>query len=136
MSDDYRSKAEIFVTEFLDYVTQHDILDEFDKRTQKMVRSAGVEKLVKMASEIFPPRVKRGKLETDKLSEQEISDAINGAPNVVVDRRDVFSRKVQANGAARGLLAAVLAGDMDAIELSKEFLAADAGEKNFYDTTV
>jgi hypothetical protein len=67
LSDDYRSKAEIFVTTFLDYITQHDILDEFDKRTQKMVRSEGVENLVKMASEIFPPRVRVGKVETDKL---------------------------------------------------------------------
>jgi hypothetical protein len=131
LSDDYRSKAEIFVTTFLDYITQHDILDEFDKRTQKMVRSEGVENLVKMASEIFPPRVRVGKVETDKLSQEELDKAVAESSEVVVDRRDVFSRKIQANGAARGLLARVLAGDSEAIELGRELVAADAGEKTF-----
>lgn len=128
---DYRSKAEIFVTSFLDYVEKHDILDEFDKRTQKMVRSPGVEALVKEASQVFPARVKIGKKETDKLTPEQIDVAVTESPNVL-DRRDVFSRKIQSNGAARGLLERVMEGDTEAMALAAEFLQAEKGEKQFY----
>ena len=127
---DYRSSAEIFVTAFLDHVRRHDILDEFDKRIQKMVRSEEIEALVKMASDVFPPRVKEGKKETDKLTEEQVSVAIANSPNLL-DRRDVFARKIQTNGAAQGLLEQVLKGDPIAKELAQEFIRAIHGEKQF-----
>lgn len=130
---DYRSEAEKFVTEFLDYMSRYDILDEFDKSAQKMVRSAGVNALYTKAQSIFPPRVPIGKVETDKLSEEVLEQLVTESPNVI-DRRDVFSRKISDAGSARGLLAGVLEGNPDAVILAQEFLKAERGEKEF-DTT-
>jgi hypothetical protein len=126
---DYRSAAEKFVTEFLDYVEKYDILDEFDKRTQKMIRSAGMVKLINQAATVFPPRVKIGKIETDGIVDM---DATILASNNVLDRRDIFSKKIQTNGGARGLLERILEGDVTAIPLARELLEADKGEKEFY----
>lgn len=128
---DYRSEAEKFVTAFLDYVYKYDIQDEFDKKTQKMIRSPGVEALVKQAESVFPARADDGKTETDKLSKEEV-DAVIENNSVVVDRRDVFSRKIQENGASQGLLRRVLQGDQEAIGLALELVKADDGEKEFY----
>lgn len=127
---DYRSKAEVFVTEFIDYVNKHDILDYFDKRSQKMTRSAGVEALIRQANEVFPARV--GKEGTDKLTEVEIAEAVEASPNVI-DRRDVFSKKIQDNGGARGLLERILNGDLAALPLAQELIDADNGDKEFYE---
>lgn len=128
---DFRSNAEKFVSNFLDYIYKYDIHDEFDKRTQKMVRSAGVQALVKEAEAVFPKRADDGKAETDKLTVDELESAID-ASNNVIDRRDVFSRKIQKNGAARGLLERVLAGDKDAVDMARELIAADNGKKEFH----
>ena len=125
---DYRSAAEIFVTAFLDYMYKEDILDEFDKKTQKMVRSAGVQKLLDDAEAIFSPRA--GKAETDKLTPEQITEAVEASPNVI-NLQNVFARKIQQNGGARELLARVLVGDPEAIILGKELIAANEGEKNF-----
>jgi hypothetical protein len=128
---DYRSKAELFVTEFLDYINKHDILDHFDKKTQKMIRSAGVEALIRQASDVFPPRVAIGKAETDKLTSEQVSNSIEESENVL-DRRDAFSRKIQTNGGAKGLLERILEGDVTAIPLARELIDADNGDKEFY----
>ena len=128
---DHRSLAEKFVTEFLDYVEKYDIFDEFDKRSQKMVRSAGVDALIKKAASVFPGRVKIGQLENDAISKVTKSIIIEEAPNII-DRRDLFSRKVQENGSARGLLEKVLLGDKKAIILARELVDADNGKKEFY----
>lgn len=125
---DYRSAAEIFVTAFLDYMYKEDICDEFDKKTQKMIRSAGVQKLLDDAEAIFPPRA--GKEETDKLTPEQITEAVEASPNVI-NLQNVFARKIQQNGGARELLARVLAGDPEAVVLGKELIAANEGEKNF-----
>ena len=130
---DYRSEAEKFVTGFLDYVQEHDILDHFDKRTQKMIRSAGVEALIKQAKAVFPARKPDGESaeEMAKLSENARDAAIKGSPNVV-DTREMFSARVQKNGGVRRLLRDVLAGDEEAIKQAEEFFLAEDGEKEFY----
>ena len=128
MSKDYRSASEKFVTEFLDYVEKYDIFDEFDKRTQKMARSAGVDALIKKASGVFPPRVKVGQIENALVKDMDVT--IEGAKNIL-DKRDVFARKIRDNGAARGLLEKVMTGDEKAIALAYEFLRAEKGEKEF-----
>lgn len=130
---DYRSAAEKFVTEFLDYVNQYDIQDEFDKKTQKMVRSAGVSKLIQQASTVFPPRVAVGKVETDAITNM---DEVIAESKNVIDRRDDFSRKIQQNGAARGLLEKLVTcppeETLSVMLLAQEFIAAEKGEKEFY----
>lgn len=126
---DFRSEAEKFVTSFLDYVETHDILDHFDRRTQKMERSPGVQALIAEAQTVFPPRVDDGKKATDNLPQEKIEILVE-SPNVI-DRRDVFSARIQKNGAARGLLERVLNGDQEAVNLAAELIAADRGEKEF-----
>lgn len=123
---DYRSDAEKFVTDFIDYVQQHDILDQLNKRTQKMERSPGVDALVKQAMAVFPERI--GDAGNKKLTPKQMDAAIAAAPNVE-DMRAVFARKVQANGSARGLLEKVLAGDDEARELAEKLIRADKGEE-------
>lgn len=128
---DYRSEAEKFVTAFIDYVNKYDIQDFFNKKTQKMETSPGVAKLIQQAQEVFPERI--GIEGTKNLSKNQVTEAIQSSDNVV-DRRDEFSRKIQANGAARGLLERVLAGDEEARHLAHELIAADNGEKEFVST--
>lgn len=127
---EYRSAAESFVIEFLRYVQKHDILDEFNKRTQKMERSPGIAAIIKQAQSVFPPEVEDGKKETDKLTKEQVDEAIEASPDVL-DTRELFGRKIAENGAARGLLEKVLAGDVAAIEQANEFLQAERGEKKF-----
>lgn len=128
--DDYRSKAEIFVTRFLDYVQVYDIKDFFNKSTQTMERSPGIQALITEAESVFPTRVISGKTVTDAIDAEVVEELINTSPNVI-DSREVFSRKIKDAGAARGLLERVIAGDMEAIELAKEFIKAENGEKEF-----
>lgn len=127
---DYRSESEKFVTEFLDYVYKYDIQDEFNKRTQKMERSAGVTKLISHAESIFPARSKGGRQKIENI-EEVIAEAKN-----VVDRRDVFARKIQQNGAARGLLEKLVRcppeQTLEVLQLAEEFLQAEEGKKEFY----
>jgi hypothetical protein len=124
---DYRTEAEKFVTEFLDYVDEYDIQDKLNKRTNKMERSAGVETLVKRARGIFPERQKG----PSKLPEAQLVAAIEASPNVV-DTREMFARKTQENGGVRQMLKEILEGNQDAIERAHEFFAAENGEKEFY----
>jgi hypothetical protein len=128
---DYRSEAEKFVTDFLDYVYEHDILDKLNKQTQRMERSPGVQALVKQAEAVFPSRIKRGQ-EAPALTDSERQEAIESASNVV-DTREMFSKKMQQNGGARKLLRALYNGEEGAPEAVKEFLAAEDGTKEFKD---
>lgn len=131
---DYRSKAEDFVINFLRHVNKEDILDHFDKARQKMVRSPGIEALIKEAREVFPPQLENGggKEATDALTPEQVDSSIEESPHVL-DRRDVFARKIQENGAARGLLRRVLDGDTEAAVMALELFAADDGETKFRD---
>ena len=131
---DYRSDAEKFVTDFLDYVHNHDILDHFDKRTQKMIRSAGVEALIKQAKAVFPPRADDGKAETDKLTEDQRDEAIKNSSNVV-DTREMFAARVQKNGGVRRILRELMDGNPQALKDAEEFFAAEDGEKEFHVST-
>jgi hypothetical protein len=121
---EHRSKAEIFVTEFIDYVNRYDILDEFNKKTQKMERSSGVESLIMKAKEVFPERT----LGPSTVPEEEVTKIISEASHVL-DRRDHFALKIQANRGAQGLLEDVLAGKN--MEIAQEFIKALKGEKEF-----
>jgi hypothetical protein len=127
---DYRSEAEKFVTEFLDYIQEVDILDHLDKRTNKMVRSPGVEKLIRSAKAVFPARADNGKVETDKLDPAAMNEAIITTSNVI-DTREMFARKVQKNGGVRSLLRSLYRDEPGAADAVAEFLAAEDGEKEF-----
>lgn len=130
-STPFRSAAEKFVTEFLDYMYDPDILDQLDKKTNKMVRSPGVEKLYQKASRVFPKRVDDGKAETDKLTQDEQDAAIAASPGVVLDTREMFGRSTQKNGGVRELLRQVMQGDEAAMARAADFFAAEDGQKEF-----
>ena len=125
---EFRSNAEKFVTEFLDYVYQYDIKDMLNKQTQRMERSAGVETLIKMAQAVFPDRQKG----PNKLTQKQTDAAIRAANNVV-DTRKMFSRKVATNGGLRGLIMQMAEGDPEATETLFEFVKAEKGIKDFGD---
>ncbi len=125
---DYRSDAERFVTEFIDYVNKHDIKDYFNKQTQRMERSPGVEMLIKKARSIFPER----QAGPHKLTDEQLDEAIAAAPNVV-DTRAQFSAKVAANGGLRGLVMALGTGDEEALHNLVEFVKAEQGIKEFHE---
>lgn len=126
---DYRSEAEKFVTAFLDYVYEYDILDQFNKRTQKMERSPGVQSLVKMAESVFPPRVKKGE-PTPEIAPEDADAAIKASPNVI-DTREMFSRRVQESGGVRSMLRSLYYDEPGAADKVREFLEAEDGTKEF-----
>ena len=119
-----------FVVDFIKYYEKEDIKDFFDKAKNKMLTSPGVLALVAEARDILPARVEDGRLEVAKLSTEDLDKAITLSENVI-DTREMFGRKVQANGSARGLLEKVLAGDEAAILQATEFVKAERGEKEF-----
>jgi len=127
---EFRSKAEEFVTFFLDYMYNADIKDELNRRTQKMERSAGVQDLLRRAEGVFPQRAKDGKAETDKLKAEQVDKAIAESANVL-DTREMFARKVAKNGGTHQLLRDLYAGHPEARERVADFLAAEDGEKDF-----
>lgn len=127
---EYRSAAEQFVTEFLDYVEKYDIKDELNKRKNIMERSPGVEALIKKAQAIFPPRVDVGKVETDKLTEAQVDEAIATSPNVI-DTRARFAKRVAANGGTHALLRQLYADEPGAREAVEAFLNAEDGKMEF-----
>lgn len=127
---DYRSEAEKFVTEFLDYVEAYDILDKLNRQTQKMERSPGVAALIKQAESVFPKRADDGKAETDKLTSEQIDEAIAASPNVL-PTREMFSRKVQASGGTRDMLRRLYEGDPSARDDVQAFLEAEDGVTKF-----
>lgn len=127
---EFREAAEAFVVEFIRYVDKYDINDEYNKKTNKMERSPGVQSLIDQARKVFPEQVDDGKTETDKLSVVQVDEAIANSPNVI-DTRDMFSRKIQENGGVRRLLEEVLNGSEEARLQAVEFFRAERGEKEF-----
>lgn len=123
-------RAVQFVADFIKYYEAYDIQDLLDKKLNKMVTSPGVLRLVADARDILPARADDGNAANLALSAKEIDEAIEEAHNVI-DTREMFSRKVQANGSARGLLEKVLKGDVEAIAQAQEFVKAENGEKEF-----
>jgi hypothetical protein len=131
--NDMRSEAEKFVSEFLDYVEEYDILDYYNKQRQKMQRSAGIETLIKRAKTVFPERKPDG--ESAKLMaelNQEERDKAIEASSVVIDTREMFSRRVAKNGGVRRMLREVIQGNPIALAEAMEFFAAEDGEKEFH----
>lgn len=126
---DYRSEAEKFVTAFLDYVYEYDILDQLNKRTQKMERSPGVQSLVKMAESVFPARIKKGE-PTPEIAPEDADAAIKASPNVI-DTREMFSRRVQESGGVRSMLRSLYYDEPGAADKVREFLEAEDGTKEF-----
>ena len=131
---DFRSDAERFVTEFLDYVYKYDIRDQLNKQTQRMERSPGVETLVKMAQAVFPERKPGGKSarEMTELTAEQRDEAIAEALNVI-DTRAQFSARIAMNGGLRGLVMAVGEGSQQAIDDLVEFVKAEKGLKEFHE---
>ena len=129
-----------FVVRFLRYYESEGIKDEFDKDTNKMVTSAGVKGLVKMAEEIAPPKLKGGKAAEAmrELSEEKREEAIKDNPKVI-DLRAQFSRKIAGNGGARGMLTELIdaiehgniADKMEILMDAKKFVEAERGENVF-----
>ena len=128
---EFRSAAEQFVTDFLDYMYKEDILDHFNNKTQKMERSAGVEALVKQAQRVFPARADDGKKETDKLTPEQIEQAVKGSPETVIDTREMFARKIQKNGGTRALLRGLYNNEPGVADKVREFFEAEDGDKEF-----
>jgi hypothetical protein len=126
---DIREDALQFVANFIAYYEDHDILDKFDSKRNKQTTSDGVLALVKQARSILP-RAEDGQIENSKLTATQIDESIQLSANIV-DTREMFSRKVQDNGSARGLLEQVLSGDQASILLATEFIRAQKGEKEF-----
>jgi hypothetical protein len=126
---DIREQALQFVADFIAYYEEYDILDKFDARRNKQVTSDGVLGLVKQARSIIP-RAEDGQIENSKLTADQVDEAVQNSPKII-DTREMFARKVQDNGSARGLLEQVLSGDQAAILLATEFVRAEKGEKEF-----
>ena len=120
-----------FAIDFLNYYDKYGINDEFDKRTQKMVPSAGVLALVKQAKSIFPERAagEQKKL-NDSLTKEQVDEAIASDSNVL-DTREMFAKRVARNGGTHALLRALYKGEPGASEAVLEFLQAEDGEKEF-----
>jgi hypothetical protein len=129
MSDiDYKRAFE-FVRDFHKYELMEGFLDEFDKKSGKMVQSDAMKAFVAEARAIVPHAedgVEADKLNR-KLSEAQIDEAADAANNVI-NAQKMFRMKVAANGAARGLLAKVIAGDPEARALAEEFVRKEMGE--------
>jgi len=127
---EFRAAAEKFVSDFLDYIYKADIKDSFNKRTQEMERSPGVQALIKQAESVFPPRAKDGRKETDKLSEDDRNAAVEAAANVV-DTREMFSRRVAKNGGTQRLLRDLYEDKPGAQQAVQAFFDAEDGVTKF-----
>lgn len=124
-----RSDAEKFVTRFLDYVYKYDILDDFDVKNQKRVRSPGVQALIEQAEKVFPPR-KKGVVAADEmaeLTEEQRSEAIEASEDVV-DMRAEFAKRTARNGGLRAILRQIMAGDPEGYTRAAEFLGLEDKE--------
>jgi hypothetical protein len=97
-----------FIRDFLNYVDKEGIYDQFDKDTQKMVTSAGVEALIKEAKSYLPEKLKP--LEAAKrmrdLNEDERDQLIKDADEArIIDLRKRFQKKMSINQGAQGIVA-------------------------------
>lgn len=104
-----------FVRDFLNYVEKVGIFDEFDRDTQKMVTSSGVQSLIKEAQTCLPEKLKprqaaqRMRDLNDAEREQLIKEAEDGR---ILDMRKTFQDKMSKNGGAQGIIARLV----DALE--------------------
>jgi hypothetical protein len=127
---EFREAAERFVSDFLDYIYKADIKDDYNKRTQTMERSPGVEALIKQAEAVFPARVKDGQKANAQLTDEQRETAMQATPNIV-DTREMFSRRVQKNGGTQKLLRDLYEGRPGASDAVKEFFDAEDGKTKF-----
>jgi len=124
-----------FIRDFLNYVEKVGIFDEYDRDTNKMKTSAGVEALIKEARSYLPPKLKgieaAAKMRDldpdmrDQLIQQDEEKRI-------IDMRTEFARRQAENGGAQGLLKrlvdAVERGDTIAVkEVHKDALGIVKG---------
>jgi hypothetical protein len=96
-----------FIRDFLNYVNKEGIYDKFDKESQQMVTSPGVEALIKAAEACLPKKLGKGeaaRLMRD-LSEEERDMLIkNSEEERVIDLRETFRKKIALNGGAQGIV--------------------------------
>lgn len=93
-----------FIARLLNYYKSEGIFDEYDKDSNKMKTSAGIHSLMTEAQSFFPdmPKGEPARLMRELTPEQR---AVSVADNdKVIDRRDLFAKKMQENGSSRGLL--------------------------------
>lgn len=101
-----------FVRDFLNYVEKEGVYDHFDRDSQKMVTSPGVQVLIKDARSYLPPKLKGKQAATlmrdlpDEMREKLIEKSDRER---VVDLRTAFARKQAENGGARGVLERLVA---------------------------
>lgn len=96
-----------FIRDFLIYVNKEGIYDKFDKDTQKMVTSPGVEALIKEAESYLPKKLKgraAANLMRD-LNEDEREVLIQSAEEGrIIDLRRQFQEKMSVNRGAQGIV--------------------------------
>jgi hypothetical protein len=96
-----------FIKQFLAYVDNVGIYDEYDAEANKMVMSDGVQTLVKDAISYLPEKLKpltaavRMRQLTDAERDRRINEAHEG---IVIDLRQHFQEKMSKNGGAYGLV--------------------------------
>ena len=122
-----------FVASFLAFVNTNGIYDEFDKESNKMITSSGVQALIEQAKTLLP-EMKGG--QTSKmmreLTDDERERAIVGN-NRVIDMRAEFAKRIAANGGRQRLMSGfVEAMELGDFEKAKQF-AEDAATLQAYD---
>lgn len=125
-----------FIRDFLKYVDKVGIFDEYDKDTNKMKTSSGVEALIKQARQLMPEELsgREAGLRMTELSEAHRDALIKAAGPRVVDLRTEFAKKMAMNGGAHKLLTdiveAVHCGDdiNELIETADTFVHANEDE--------
>lgn len=96
-----------FIRDFIRYIENEGIYDEFDPETQRMRTSAGVEALIKEAYSYMPEKLKAGEAMarmrdlTDAQRNKLIEDA---EADRVIDLRKEFQLKMSRNGGAQGIV--------------------------------
>lgn len=101
-------KSMEFIASFIKYFDKEGIYDSYDKDSNTMVTSPGVQKLIEEAR-LFFPDMKNGRSAKAmrELTEEERDRAVVGNDKIV-DCRKLFARKIAANNGRRGLLTQVL----------------------------
>jgi hypothetical protein len=101
------SKPIDFVRDFLNYVEKVGIFDEFDKESQKMITSAGVQSLIQEARSCLPEKLKpvQAANRMRDLNEAERDALIQSSEKErVIDMRKEFQKKMSENGGAMGIV--------------------------------
>lgn len=108
-----------FIRYFLAYVENVGIYDEFDKDTQKMVTSNGVESLIKEAQSYLPEKLKplaaANRMRNLSDAHRDTLIAIAEADKII-DMRQAFQKKMSINGGAQSIVKHIL----DAIDAQDE----------------